>query len=245
MISLILCEGKTDAIFLSYYLEQVCGWTHKFSKEDIPKKFAIKPSAKKGESAEWYRKSNDFLLICGVGGKDNFGSFIKSKVTPAMIDSNVFSRIAIVTDRDDREEKSICQSFKAMLMPIMSNVENNVWTYSLYKNSFGQEKAVDFLLLIIPSDKEGALETTLMDAISEDEYDKIIVERSKEHVETIAPNASKYIGKNRLKLKACLGVIWSIQSPEKIFSFIDEQIRSVRWEDSELISQCFDKLSGI
>jgi hypothetical protein len=44
VIKLILCEGKTDAIFLSYYLEHVHGWTHKFSKKEIglrniPKRF--------------------------------------------------------------------------------------------------------------------------------------------------------------------------------------------------------------
>ena len=245
MINLILCEGKTDAIFLSYYLEQTCGWTHKFPKEAIPKEFTIKPSTKKGESVEWYRKADNFLLICGVGGKDNFGSFINSKVVPAMIDGNVFSKIAIVTDRDDREESSIYQSFQSMLKPIVSNVADNVWTDNHYANSFGQEKVVDFLLLIIPSDKEGALETTLMDAIAEVEYDRAIVESSTKFVASIAPIASKYIGKNRLKLKACLGVIWSIQSPEKIFSFIDEQIRMVKWEDSELISQCFSKLREI
>jgi hypothetical protein len=245
MIKLILCEGKTDAIFLSYYLEQVCGWTHKFPKDEIPKNFSINSNIKKGESMEWYRRADDFLLICGVGGKDNFGSFIKSKIIPAMIDGNVFSKIAIVTDRDDREESSICQSFQSLLKPVVSLIDDNVWIGNRYKNSFGQEKTVDFLLLIIPSDKEGALETTLMDAIAEIEYDRVIVESSKEFVASIAPMASRYIGKNRLKLKTCLGVIWSIQSPEKIFSFIDEQIRSVKWEKSELIAQCFNKLMEI
>jgi hypothetical protein len=245
MINLILCEGKTDEIFLSYYLEQVCGWTHKFPKEDTPKEFIVKPNVRKGESAEWYRIADDFLLICGVGGKGNFGSFIKSKIVPAMIDGNVFSKIAIVTDRDDREESSICQSVQSMLKQIVSSVTDNVWTNNQYANSFGQEKVVDFLLLIIPSAKEGALETTLMDAIAEVEYDRVIVDSAKAYIETIAPNALKYIGKNRLLLKACLGVIWSIQSPEKIFSFIDEQIRSVKWEGSELISQCFSKLDDI
>ena len=119
MIKLILCVGKTDAIFLSYYLEQVCGWTHRFPREDVPKEFTIKPNTKKGESAEWYRKADEFLLICGVGGKDNFRSFIKSKIVPAMIDGSVFSKIAIVTDRDDRKESSITQSLQGMLKPIM------------------------------------------------------------------------------------------------------------------------------
>jgi len=78
MNKLILCEGKTDAIFLSYYLEHVCGWAHKFAKKDFPQGFVIEPDKRKGESVEWYNKEDDFLLICGVGGKDNFGSFIKS-----------------------------------------------------------------------------------------------------------------------------------------------------------------------
>ncbi len=28
MNRLILCEGKTDAVLLSYYLEKTCGWMH-------------------------------------------------------------------------------------------------------------------------------------------------------------------------------------------------------------------------
>ena len=99
MNKLILCEGKTDAIFLSYYLEQVCGWTHRFPKRDIPTGFRLEADTVKGESVEWYRKGDDFLLICGVGGKDNFNSFIGGKIIPAVTDGGVFSQIAVVTDR--------------------------------------------------------------------------------------------------------------------------------------------------
>lgn len=59
------------------------------------------------------------------------------------------------------------------------------------------------------------------------------------------PLADRYIHKPRLKLKACLGVTWAIQSPEKVFSFIDEQIRSVKWEESEILAQCFQELKNI
>lgn len=245
MNKLILCEGKTDAIFLSYYLERVCGWTHKFPKREIPKGFDISADNVKGESVEWYHKGDDFLSICGVGGKDNFKSFIGDKVIPAMIDGSMFSKIAIVTDRDKRKEESICQSFQHSLNTVVSNVENNRWTKNNYKNSFGQEVPVDFLLLIIPSGKEGALETILMDAISEREYDKKIVDKAKTYIDDVEPFALKYIGKARLKLKACLGVIWATQCPEKIFSFIDEQIRSVKWEDYDVLSQCFCELKKI
>ena len=245
MNKLILCEGKTDAIFLSYYLEQVYGWTHEFPKRDIPKGFRLEADAVKGESVEWYCKGDNYLLICGVGGKDNFNSFIGGKIIPAVTDSGLFSQIAVVTDRDDREEKSICDSFKSAFSMIASDIQNNKWIKNTYTNSFNQESVIEILLLIIPADKEGALETIMMDAIAEHEYDTAIVSKAKAYINDVEPLAAKYIGKKRLKLKACLGVIWATQCPEKLFSYIDEQIRSVKWEDSEILSECFRELAKI
>ncbi|WP_139132182.1 hypothetical protein [Fusibacter sp. 3D3] len=91
----------------------------------------------------------------------------------------------------------------------------------------------------------GALETLLLEAISEKEEDRAIVERSISYIDEIHPIASKYLSKNRLKLKACLGVTWAIQYPEKLFSFIDEQIRSVKWEESKVLERCFEQLKSI
>lgn len=241
MNKLILCEGKTDAILLSYYLEKTCEWTHR----NAPKGLNIKADETKGESVYWYHKENESLLICGVGGKDNFGSFFKDKIQSAMVDSSAFTKIAVVTDRDDRHEKSIVDSLLTSLNPIIANIENDKWISNRYENSYNQESNVDFLLVIIPSENEGALETLLLEAISENEEDKAIVERSISYVDEIQPIASKYLSKNRLKLKACLGVTWAIQYPEKLFSFIDEQIRSVKWEESKVLERCFEQLKSI
>lgn len=241
MNKLILCEGKTDAILLSYYLEKTCGWMHRKALKSLE----IKADERKNESAYWYSKGEDNLLICGVGGKDNFHQFFQQKVQPAMIASSAFSKIAVVTDRDDRTVAAIKKSLRTALHPIVDHIKNNEWITNHYQNSFSQEMAVDFLLLIIPIEKEGALETLLLDSISENEYDKQIVQRSVAYVEDIQPLADRYIHKPRLKLKACLGVTWAIQSPEKVFSFIDEQIRSVKWEESEILAQCFQELKNI
>jgi hypothetical protein len=241
MNKLILCEGKTDAILLSYYLEKTCGWSHR----NAPKSLNIKADEIKGESAYWYRKEDESLLICGVGGKDNFGSFFREKILPIMVDTSAFTKIAIVTDRDDREEQSIIDSFCTLLRPIITNITNDVWATNIYENSYKQHASVDFLLVVIPAGKEGALETLLLESISEKEYDKAIVDRNIAYINEIQPIASEYLHKNRLKLKACLGVTWAIQYPEKLFSFIDEQIRSVKWEESQVLAQCFQKLKEI
>ena len=73
MNKLILCEGKTDAILLSYYLGKTAG--RKFAKK-APSGLAIQ-QPDDNESISWYKKDDDYLLICGVGGKDNFGGCIK------------------------------------------------------------------------------------------------------------------------------------------------------------------------
>lgn len=85
----------------------------------------------------------------------------------------------------------------------------------------------------------------MFSAISENPYDKNIVEKVPNFVKQVRKEADKYIFSNRLQLKANLGVTWAIQHPEKVFSLIDEQIRSVRWEEYVTLKECFGMLYEI
>lgn len=239
MNKLILCEGKTDAILLSYYLGHVQKW---IPCRRGPKGFQISADEKLGESAYWYQQGEDYLLICGVGGKDKFGSFFTNKIQAAIIDAQVFSKVALVTDRDDRQEEEIAAEVCRCFAPAITQARQNLWVKNSYRDSFDRQQDLLFLLLVIPIEQQGALETLLLEAISEDPYDREIVVRSTAFVNEIAPYADRYIRQSRLKLKARLGVTWAIQSPGKEFNFIDEQIRSVRWEHSEILAKCFSQL---
>lgn len=239
MNKLILCEGKTDAILLSYYLGCVQKWT---PCKRGPKGFQISVDEKSGESAYWYQQGEDYLLICGVGGKDNFGRFFAGKIQAAILDAQVFSKVALVMDRDDRQEEEITAEVFRNFSPAVTQAKQNLWVENTYQDGFGQKQTLSFLLLIIPTDQQGALETLLLEAISEDPYDGEIVTRSSAFVDEISPYAERYIGQARLKLKARLGVTWAIQSPGKEFHFIDEQIRSVQWERSDILAKCFSQL---
>lgn len=53
MKSLILCEGKTDAILLSYYLQRTCGWQYRKQ----PKELQFSFDSQKGETGNWYYKN--------------------------------------------------------------------------------------------------------------------------------------------------------------------------------------------
>ena len=85
----------------------------------------------------------------------------------------------------------------------------------------------------------------MLEAISEDPYDRNIVDCAGDFAAKMRIEAGRYISSNRLQLKAHLGLTWAVQYPEKVFSLIDEQIRDVRWEESEVLAECFAKLVEI
>ena len=242
MNKLILCEGKTDAILLSYYLMRKCGWQY---SKNSPKGLSLKEDKKAGESVSWYQKDDDYLLICAVGSKNRFKQFFDEKIRPPLETSNAFSRIALIIDHDEEQVEEIEASIRRDLPLVAARAQNDQWVQHNYLDSYKEEKYVDFLLLTVPHDQQGALETLLLDAISEDGYDKNIVERSRLFVDDIAPEAKRYIGKRRLILKAYLGVTWAIQSPQKVFDFIDGQLRMVEWEKSKVLEQCFQHICKI
>ena len=122
---------------------------------------------------------------------------------------------------------------------------NNSWVEGSYLDAYNLVRTVSVLLVVIPKEEQGALETVLLEAISEDAYDRNIVEAAGRFTEEMRIEAGRYITSDRLRMKAHLGVTWAVQYPEKVFSLIDEQIRSVRWEESEILAGCFSKLVQI
>lgn len=242
MIRIILCEGKTDAILLGYYLAKVANW--KFSRS-APSGLAIKPHSA-NENIAWYKKDSKILLLCAVGGKDNFASFFSRDLKNAITKTDdTFSHIVIVTDRDNREVEEIEHSIASEFSPFFNDIKNREWKPNQYIDTFGIEHSIDSLLLVIPNEQQGALETVMLSAISEDPYDKNIVEKCTAFVEEIRSEANRYISTDRLQLKANLSTVWAIQSPEKAFDFIDEQIRSVNWEEYAILHDCFEMLKDL
>ncbi len=241
MNKLILCEGETDAILLSYYLGKVAGW--QFCKKP-PKDIAIKPDSFQ-ESVNWYEKDDDRLLICGAGGKDCIQSFFRKKILKPVIDAGAFSRIALVLDRDDKAVDSVEDHASYIFRPVVSEMKNNQWVENTYDDAYGTKQTMEALLVAIPTEHQGALETLMMDSISEDPYDAMIVEKAGDFVKEMRTVAAKYVSSNRKELKAHLGVTWAVQYPEKIFKLMNEQILSVEWEKSEVLRKCFEQLLKI
>ncbi len=241
---IILCEGKTDAILLSYYLWKLKGWEY----DKNPKRFKLKFPVTDNRSVSHYKKDEMELAICAVGGKDNFSAFYKSNIEDYIINSekeDLEYRVAIVLDRDNRSKEEIELSLSEELKPKITGFMDGEWINSSFDNGFGQQVNLSLLGLIIPHDKQGALETLLLDALSEDPYKGNLIYMCKSFVDNITPHAKNIIATDRLQLKAKLGVSLAVLYPEKVFSLIDEQLKSIPWEQSEMLKECFKKLIEI
>ena len=244
MIRIILCEGETDAILLGLYLERICGWVYEKRPKlqiNIPK---TNPAG--NEKAETYTKEKEELIICAVGGKDNFGVFYNKyiqKIIFASQHKETNFRIALMTDADNRTCTEIETDILTQLSPYISNVENNKWTLNMVEDSFKTISSIDFLLTIIPKDGQGALETILMDSLAEMTNGHEIVENSKGFIDSLPDN--EYLTADRLKLKAKLGVSLSVFYPDKVFSQFDEQLQIVDWSQSQTLAKCLSELIKI
>lgn len=241
MNSVILCEGKTDAILLSYYLEKVCDWKY---NAHAPSKINIVVD-KENQMVNWYKKGNDNLLIFAVGGKDGFEEAYNRSIRHILLNydvTNGFAKLIVIRDKDDETTE---QALSSVNSSTGFSFENYNWTDSTYKNNFDMEDTIELLSLIIPNEKQGALENVLLDAISEKEYEKNIVEQSSRFVDSFGSTADKYIKSNRLKLKAKLSTTLSILSPDHVFTTINEFLISVDWERYEIIEDTFGLLKKI
>ncbi len=241
---IILCEGKTDAVLLSYYLGKTGGW--RYNRDNKNKKLRIDFSDKSNKVITHFIKDNDDeLAICAVGGKDNFADFYSEYIERYFIaseDGETEHKIAIVTDRDDRSVEDIEKYFSKN---VISNIANNEWADNYLTNGFGQKIKISALMVVIPHNQQGALENLLLNALSEDEYRGNLIDKSKEFVENISPEAKKIITSDRLKLKTKLGVSLAVLYPEKVFSLIDEHLKEIDWEKTSTINECFKKLTEI
>lgn len=241
--SLVLCEGKTDAVIIGYLLMGCYGW-------ELAKKDNSKPpnaiAVSKEESFQWFRKDGNYAAVCGVGGKSSLVKFLNEKVKNYQNDQSsdkTFSKILVFRDHDEDEISDIEMELSANGLGL--SFKSGRWTTATLHDGFRQEYALRTCLSIVPKDEEGDLEKVILDSIAEREDDKPIVEASTSFVDEAKGKAVKYLPKKRLVEKAKVGVVFALMSPEKVFSFMDEILNGIDWAKYNTAVNVFSELKNI
>lgn len=243
--TIILCEGETDQIILSYYFYKQFGYRYIC---DLPTLLDINS---KTEFIRLYRRPDDGdeVAIWSIGGQSLFGDALRTVLEINKANSAViYSRILIITDHDSvQENEAVWHKMNRILrsFEISGAINGHEWTEAVQRIAFDGTAHLRLLGLNIPPDEDGALETFLLEALSEQRENNYIVGKSRSFVEMLTSDMDKlkpYLQTRRLRVKAPLAVFFAIASPERVFSEMDEILKSVSWEKYKTIQRGFGLL---
>lgn len=242
MNSIILCEGSTDYVLLQYFMRVANGWQEDRSKQQNLFKFDKQNSRKlfQGDSS---------LTIAAVGGSTRVTEGLKnvllrnSLVAPTS-ENDFFDKIVVLTDRDEINTESelirkIEDVFNANQVISNAVLNHNSWIKCSMQSRAGVRKEFEILVLIIPFEECGAMETFLLKAIAQkDVYDGNIINQCNSLVDTVDPER-KYLNKRRLITKAKFDTYFSIRTSAAQFVERQDILKNVNWEEYEAIQKQF------
>lgn len=237
---LILCEGNTDQILIGSYIENTTKWKYVTSKKQMP--FEV-------EEINWYQEDDNLLGIWECGGysfKQQLDLICKRE-----LNEHVIQNLLIITDHDDsKAETDRLEEIKnALTHGLKSNDISELSADKLvtvHYNSAFEQAVCNIGYLLVPMDKQGALETFMLDALSQNKEDAA---NTIEQVDSFIQNykSEVYLQKRRDRIKAKLGVSLSVFNPDRTFKIMKEIIDSVEWgrldlSDSQfkMIRDCLD-----
>ncbi|MGL5153036.1 MAG: DUF3226 domain-containing protein [Clostridium sp.] len=243
MKNIILCEGGTDLALIQYFMEKANNWEYKDTKKEITYFKDVRNLKKNGNT----------LTVASAGGCSKiakcFEGVIEKNVNSSLKDE-LFDNIIIISDRDevntiDDFEKAIIDCLRINGIDITVDIINDEWIDLKAINGKQEEIKFRVLLLIIPFEETGAIETFLLNAIAEgDEYDKYIISKGNKFVDTV-DKEGRYLRKRRHKTKAKFDVYFSIRTSVEQFTERKNILKNIPWEDYKKIQESFKKLSDI
>lgn len=239
MNSLILCEGKTDCILLQYYMEKVHLWRR------------ITKSAFHAVAGAWsnsFEKNDNFLFVsetkgCSRIAEGVFSAVIRNQNASPGNNDEYFDKIVVFTDNDESDTceniiSSISDKLNTTSISFNTPIRKNIWNKGTIQTIEG-ERAVELYVMFIPFDENGALETYLLNCIGKsDEYDKKIIDKSTDFVNTIDPE-KKYLTQRRLITKARFDIYFSVRTAVDQYAQRQDILKSVAWEKYDVIRQDF------
>lgn len=247
MNNIILCEGSTDYFLLQYYMREAYQW---IDDKSIQNGILKMPKQKSRNLV----KNSDILTIMAVGGCSQIGNGLRAVLARNFLSppplSNIYNKIIIVTDRDEVGTEQDCmQELQQILneynVTYTSSISNNSWLQCSMYNQIGLTLSFSILLLIIPFEENGAMETFLLNAIGDKEpYDKAIIDECNQLVDRIDPE-KRYLTSRRYITKAKFDTYFSIRTPVEQYVERHNILKNVRWEQYNTIQTSFQKLGEL
>lgn len=256
MNGIVLCEGETDQILLNTYFGHRYGFKYvRNASKSIPL----------NKNSWTYARSNgDLVQISSVGGKDNFTKTLEQILKRNSINTTseaCFDYVAVMMDHDsDNEVQDMIERFHQVFQRYSQEIHSQYerWTCWEQKTEFDEIKPIYFLLIPIPNDGEGALETFLLHALTEKRENTYLVQESNAFVAKLTEELHRQkleghkecvpegvLASRRSQIKAPLAVYFGVVNPERTFTKFDDILNSIDWSTYESIQTGFKAFDDV
>lgn len=245
MNSVLLCEGSTDYVLLQYYMRKAYLW-----KDDRNRQEGVFKIENDQESRKLFCGEH-ILTVASAGGCSRLKKGLEQALNRNRFASGsnpAFDHIVIITDRDEvgTEEEfvgKVQEVFRGFAVCHTEDICNNKWTKCEMKNDMGEMLSFSFLLMVVPFEEEGAMETFLLNAIAkESQYDRSMIEACNEFVERADPER-RYLSGRRLVTKAKFDTYFSIRTAASQFRERQNILKGIKWEEYTVLQEAFQLLA--
>ncbi len=244
MNGMILCEGNTDQILLSKFFSARYGFRYISEHKNC---------------CQYKNQEEEILRIAYAEGKDRFPEALENVLKANKLDAPDagVDYVAVIMDHDSDEEVSYMRQELEKILAVFSDEEvkdpSSPWSTWKQAADFGEIKTFRFILISIPLQENGALETFLLHALRDDEESEYLVKRSESFISDLigekktgtASFPENVLKTRRLQIKAPLAVYFGVANPERTFDKFEEVLGSIDWAKYEAINNGFQAFESV
>ncbi len=231
MTELMLVEGASDVLLISYYLQNVYGWKHEDSNN-----LRLTP-LDEHEHIESLSKNGKQLVLCGVGGNGKFAYFVEQHRINQMIVEKDISSLVVVTDRDETSIPGIARRVKNALEDL--DIKAGEWETNRITDSFGQMKDINTYLLIIPTNEKGALERVIINALNDIPEEIALIQEVERFIESLKVALVPELKQTNNANKATVGTFFCVRNPKDAMRKFGVVVSKIDWSKSMSLNQLF------
>jgi hypothetical protein len=242
MKSVVLCEGRDDLWFISYYLHKTANWNIVKPSNNVWKNYRFSTLTVQ-QDIKYLTNGSDHIAIWSVCGKDHFDKpvfEILRLISEFPFDA--IDSIVVVRDRDNDEIEDILRKMNSWF-------DNNITLRNKTTSTFSRtiedyDVSTQVTPVIIPFTEQGAIETIFKAAIEEEgEEEAFIVREADKYISTLVDSNKvgiKYLSSSRLILKAKYSAVISATNPDHSTGLFQDMVMACSWEKSQHVKEHFD-----
>ena len=242
MKSVVLCEGRDDLWFISYYLHKTAKWNIVKPSQSVWKNYRLSTLTNRQE-IQYLSNGSDYVAIWSVCGKDSFEKPIREILR--FISSFPFDPIDSIVVVRDRDNDSVDDVLNNMNSWFDGGITLTNKTTSILSRTIEDcDVSTKVTPIIIPFSEEGAIETILKAAIREEgEEETFIVDSAEEYIAALVASGKvgiKYLSSSRLVLKAKYAAVIAATNPDHSTGLFQDMVMACPWEKSKYVKEHFD-----